>query len=323
MHDAVEAETNPLTRLHLDGYTTFHLRLPTLVSEASDKLLCVCCFPQSLHERAFVGKHVEPEDLARLLEADRERPLAVYVHGNAESVHSSLAARNFVNRHLNAIYLSFEWQGYGTSISLPPRFDAQSERCRCVLRFLLQREAGVVRNPILLVGYSLGCAVLLDAIKKERIASAARSSSCRAPFGTVLLAPFLSAASLMVSPPVMTDVVTHLFPPMNNADAVLHLRTDVFVVHGTKDKTIPHRHSFRLVQSFRSSAGNMPYRSRLLIFPNATHSDLLVGSNISHLSLHVREFFRKRMREYGMRVETFPRRMSETPTAKATSVLAI
>ncbi|KAK3252053.1 hypothetical protein CYMTET_38611 [Cymbomonas tetramitiformis] len=88
MHDAVEAETNPLTRLHLDGYTTFHLRLPTLVSEASNKLLCVCCFPQSLHERAFVGKHVDPEDLARLLEADRERPLAVYVHGNAESVHS-------------------------------------------------------------------------------------------------------------------------------------------------------------------------------------------------------------------------------------------
>eukprot|EP00854_Cymbomonas_tetramitiformis_P027753 gene27753-34265_t len=295
-YDAIEGEEHTLARLHLNGYFTFHLRLPSTSSSRSVKMLCVCCFPRSLEEDSFVGEHLKQEDVERLLAADGERTIALYVHGNAESVHSCFVARNFVNRHLSAVYLSFEWQGYGTNMASSPRFDAQSERCLALLRLLLKRGKAKPRNPVLLVGYSLGCAVLLDAIRKERTACDARIAGLRAPIGTLLLAPFLSAASLIVSPPVVTDVVTHLFPPMNNADAVMYLRTDVLVVHGAKDEIIPARHSSRLVRSFRSAVANRSHRSDTLLVPEATHTNLLLGPNISYVSSVVRKFFRMQKR---------------------------
>eukprot|EP00854_Cymbomonas_tetramitiformis_P000277 gene277-525_t len=290
--DLADHPGRALKRLHSSGLHTFYLQI--LEENAHEKMLCVCRFPRiSGSEYAEEPTHVRPSEILTMIRERYKTPVVVYVHGNAESVHTSFAACDFVVNQIDAIYVSFEWRGYGMEGSKRPRFKAQSDRCGYLVRFVLSdRLQSAHRNPVYLLGYSLGCAVLLDAV--ERIRSESRNScdqdlACRLVI-TILLAPFLSAAALVISPAFLTDVVTHIFRPMNNARAIRSLRSDVLVVHGMNDDVIPSNHSPKLLEIFKSSVMNLPHRSKLVLLKDATHNTLLTRSNGSRVANSLREF---------------------------------
>ncbi|KAK3288849.1 hypothetical protein CYMTET_3673 [Cymbomonas tetramitiformis] len=284
-----------LRHLHSLDLYTFYLQVSS--NGANEEVLCVCRFPRKPGDEARRAAHVTRANVLDMIREAKGTPVALYAHGNAESVHTSFAVSEFVQENLDSIYVSFEWRGYGMDESKKPRFDAQSDRCAALLRFV-SSDVGclVLRNPVILIGYSLGCAVLLDAVEKRRraLSDAGNDVLSHRLVVTILLAPFLSAAALVVTPSFLTDVVTHIFPPMNNARAIRSLRSDVFVVHGTGDDVIPSKHSPKLLEVFQSSVGNLPHRARLLFLRDAKHNTLLAGTNRLRVAMELQQFMSAR-----------------------------
>ncbi|KAK3249165.1 hypothetical protein CYMTET_31809 [Cymbomonas tetramitiformis] len=275
-----------LGRLHLMKLATFCLDVKECGCEVKN-MLCVCAFPIGSVGNT-TPRHFAAEDVHRLLEDNRHIDVVSYSHGNAESVHALSSMRDFVTIHMKCVFVSYEWQGYGTDHKHKPRFHAQSARCQALLKFLKRTRFEMPDSQcnVIPVGYSLGCAVVLDAVKKIRHARVSnRKKKCKNNFKAVILfAPFLSAFSMLIRSTIFADLSTHVFAPMNNANAIKDVGTNLFVAHGTQDEVIPTQHSHELVRIYDSAVANSAYASELCIVDKANHVTLFMNSHKHYLS---------------------------------------
>ena len=247
-------------RLHARGLHTFYLQ-----AENGEKFLCVLGFPG---EPEMQGRFLERggTQAQELLISNHHRydRIGCYAHGNAETVHDATAPAQLL-RALGCAYLAHEWSGYGTTADRAPRFHAQVDRCATLLRFV--RDASTGARPPLLVGYSLGCAVLLAAWPLAQT----QWPSC-----VLLLAPFYDAAGVVVRVPLLREILGVLaLPGMHNGRAIMNLRAPLLVVHGEADNVIPRSHSNDLIRAY-NDVDNGQRPAKLRTYPSATHTNLLL-----------------------------------------------
>jgi len=120
--------------------------------------------------------------------------------------------------------------------------------------------------PVVLVGYSLGCAIALHA------ADAHRTDSF--PQATLLMAPFVSAAAVVLAPRSWLLNLTSIYSPwdvFSMRTAALRNGHTLFVAHGGADEVIPVAHGRAIAQW---AAQHAPKRVAFLEVPDATHATL-------------------------------------------------
>ncbi|KAK3249643.1 hypothetical protein CYMTET_40923 [Cymbomonas tetramitiformis] len=271
-----------LERMHGRGLYTFFLH----TEDESDAFLCVVSFPDMNAPFGSRGHHLErgSAQAINLLRSGRARydRLGLYQHGNAETVHDAAAALQMFVK-LNVAYVAHEWYGYGTTADRAPTFQAQSRRCAALLRLL--RAAAEDLLPPVLIGYSLGCSILLAAWPRVH----AEWESV-----VVLLAPFYDATGVVVRVPMLREICGYFaLPHMHNGRLVINLRAPLMVAHGTSDQLIPVSHARDLVKAY-DDVNNGQREGVLRCYAGATHTSLLDSSKTrSDLIADVRAFIHK------------------------------
>jgi fermentation-respiration switch protein FrsA (DUF1100 family) len=151
-------------------------------------------------------------------------PLAVFFHGNAETIDDSIGHAEMYNRLGWAVLLP-EYRGYGRSGGRP----GQGAMVRDAVAFLdmVRARADIDNSRIVLHGRSIGggvaCAVAAE----------------RTPAGLILESTFTSLASFCWKfgvPPVLCS------NPYRNDAVVRGLEAPVLVMHGTMDDIVPVAH---------------------------------------------------------------------------------
>ncbi|KAK3289704.1 hypothetical protein CYMTET_2833 [Cymbomonas tetramitiformis] len=278
LQDKLPSET--LERnLHKMGVFTFRLR----DGDTVDDFMCLCKFPSDTTGDP-TACCLDSASMLDMRVKNRDTRIVVYVHGNAECVHTSVPAQEFVTTTLHKIYVTFEWRGYQSRSQSCPTFESQCVRLLAVLRFL-SGTSDDQSLSIALLGFSLGCAVLLRSVQLARLPALRPSVANDVRIERVrfvcLLAPFLSGPAVLLKNTILEDALVHVFPPMNNAAAVGALQIPMLAIHGTEDGVIPTHHSEKLSQYFEASTYNRRYRSRYVYVDGATHSTLLCAPHVA------------------------------------------
>jgi pimeloyl-ACP methyl ester carboxylesterase len=221
--------------------------LSAMLSEKTG-LPCVCALPSSVEARYYV----------------------VYTHGNSENLVSCAWFVKELCRVLHADVYALEYPGYftneeGTLLAEPSEggcFDASA----VFVGEVASREREGRGLPVVLVGYSLGCAIALHAADVHRTDSF--------PQATLLLAPFVSAASVVLAPTPWLLSLTSLYSQFDvfaMRTAALRNGHVLFVAHGTADEVIPLCHGRAIAQL---AAKHSPDKVAFLEVPDATHASL-------------------------------------------------
>ncbi|HXE89787.1 MAG TPA: alpha/beta hydrolase [Terriglobales bacterium] len=170
----------------------------------------------------------------------------LFTHGNAEDIGHNDSFLQALHDAGFAV-LAWDYRGYGTSEGRPSEatFYSDSED----VYDYLTRELRVAPERVLLLGRSLGGA------------SAVHVASARPVAGLVLESTFVSGRRMLARHPI--------FPidRYRSIDRLRHVRCPVFVIHGTKDSTIPFEHGQTLFET-----ANPPKRSWWV--EGAGHNDL-------------------------------------------------
>jgi len=213
-----------------------------------------------------------------------------YSHGNSENISSGAWFAVELSRVFKADVYSYEYAGYFAhrEDALPPPpseagcFDASA----VFVGHLARRERETRGLPVVLVGYSMGCAVALHAADAHR-----RDDF---PAAVLLLAPFVSAASVVLAPRSWMLSLTPFYSPVDvfcMRTAALRQGHCLFVAHGTADEVIPAAHGRAIAQW---AAQHSPKDVAFLEVPDATHASLRLHSEVYEQFL---EFLSARMRQ--------------------------
>jgi alpha-beta hydrolase superfamily lysophospholipase len=153
----------------------------------------------------------------------------VYMHGNNEHISRCTGLLRHLSERCEANVYAAEYPGYSKHTGAP-----SEERCYDTLdrfvRLVVQRAAP---GPIILMGYSMGGA------------PAAHAASASGVSGLVLVAPFVSAASVALAHTVQELSWSFLWAPVDvfrTPHLVTALSCPVLVVHGTDDALISCAH---------------------------------------------------------------------------------
>ncbi len=185
----------------------------------------------------------------------------LFTHGNAEDLGHNDFFLDALHRAGFAV-LAWDYRGYGTSEGRPSEttFYSDSED----IYDYLTRQLGVPPERVLLVGRSLGGASAVHIASQKRVA------------GLVLESTFVSGRRLLVRWPIFP------FDRYRSRDKLRHVHCPVFILHGTKDETIPFEHGQLLFD-----AANPPKQSWWV--EGAGHNDLFFVAGKEYLR-RLREF---------------------------------
>jgi len=189
------------------------------------------------------------------------RLAVIYFHGNNENL---ITMRNFLvdlGEALQATVYSFEYQGY-----FHDETGTKPSEQGCYLN--AEKFYAAVRTttdlPVVLFGYSMGCAVALHTAQVHR--------NDALPLVLVLLAPFVSAASVELarSGGMLTlSPLWSLFDVFVMKYDAIHQGRPTFVAAGGNDKVIPAFHA-EAIAAYAGRHGKMRY----LFLPEATHANI-------------------------------------------------
>jgi len=209
-------------------------------------------------------------------EHSRPRMVVVYSHGNSENILTCRWFLEEISRVFQADVYAFEYAGYfqHSDESRPPApsesgcFDASAVFVGQLAR--LERER---RNlPVVLLGYSLGCAIALHAADAHR-----RDDF---PAAVLLMAPFVSAASVVLAPRSWLLNFTSVYAPLDvfvMRTAALRNGHALFVAHGSADEVIPCAHGRCIAEL---AAQHAPKNVAFLMVPDATHASLRLHQEV-------------------------------------------
>lgn len=174
---------------------------------------------------------------ARLVQpADPTAPAVLVFHGNGEAVSDWSRVQALLFR-AGVGSMVFDYGGFGASVGTPSvermRADAQAAYTAWLQRTPQARSH-------VLVGHSLGNAVMLDAVPLLR----------PAPSGVVVHAGFTSAREFAVRERLVSPLLAQLLPDLwDNAAALARPGPEVLVLHGEQDDVIPAEMGRRLAQA--------------------------------------------------------------------------
>lgn len=183
----------------------------------------------------------------------------VYFHGNAESVKTLYPFIVDLSAVLEATVWAFEYPGYYEGSEKPSEkgcFQAAEKFCAYI--------QNVAQEPVVFFGYSMGCAMALHAALVHKAEDF--------PSAIVLLAPFMSAASVRLAHSQLTLLAAPLWAPIDvfrMRESALEQGHPLFVATGSNDDVVPPCHGEEI-----SRVASIHGTSEHLSVPGATHASI-------------------------------------------------
>jgi alpha-beta hydrolase superfamily lysophospholipase len=167
--------------------------------------------------------------LVKPASAAPDQPMILICHGQGETIDLWTPAQDFLaGRGFSS--LVFDYAGFGES-SPVKRLALLSRDTAGILAQIDRLLPG--HPPLILVGFSLGAAALLEAGRQLKPA-------VPLPQALILCEPFLSVRSLMVSMNMMPKALAGLVPDLfNNGKHIRHSVPDLHIVHSQNDEVVP------------------------------------------------------------------------------------
>jgi fermentation-respiration switch protein FrsA (DUF1100 family) len=182
---------------------------------------------------------------------ERPRAVLLYAHGNAGNLSYDAPLLKYLQQKLRVTALVFDYCGYGRSAGTPTA-DGILRDARAA-RTLLARRAGVKVTAVVLMGRSLGGAVVVHLAAETP------------PRGLILESTFSS----------LQEVASHHYPrlawlvPAGKLDSRSQLaryKGPLLQSHGDSDQTIPYSQGQKLFEA-------APGRKRFVTIPGGDHND--------------------------------------------------
>jgi len=204
----------------------------------------------------FENALIETKDGVRLhgwyQEAEKPTAVVLYCHGNAGNIAHRRWVLKLFREYLNATVLIFDYRGYGRSEGVPSELGIL-EDARAARRWLAERAA-VSESEIVLVGNSLGGAVVVDLAAKD----GAR--------GLVLENTFTSLPDVASSHLLGLPSRWLMNNRLDSERKIEHYHGPLLQTHGDADKVVPIRLGRKLF-----AAANEP--KEFVEVPGGRHND--------------------------------------------------
>ncbi|MGD9723241.1 MAG: alpha/beta hydrolase [Pirellulales bacterium] len=198
----------------------------------------------------------ETEDGFRLhgwyVAADHPRAVVLFAHGNGGNITHRIDILDALPHALGASVLAFDYRGYGRSDGHPSEAGVLAD-ARAARRWLAKR-AGVAESQIVLMGESLGGAVVVDLAAED----GAR--------GLVLESTFTSLPDVAAFHYPWLPVKLVMRSQLNSAAKIRDYHGPLLQFHGDMDRIIPFKLGQRLFE-----AANEP--KQFVIIPFGDHND--------------------------------------------------
>lgn len=205
-----------------------------------------CGFDNPLAREAFAQSGV-PCVCAPLTGSEPEYWI-VYFHGNSENMKLAYPYAKDLGKKFRAHVFVVEYEGYCSYKGGAP---APSERgCFGNADRFVAHIKRVAPVPVLFVGYSMGCAVALHAAHTHRRTGVGGGDE-RFPHAVLLMAPFLSAASVKLARNHTALAFNSLWAPfdvMTMKHAALEQGHPLVAASGDADDVVPREHAELIVQ---------------------------------------------------------------------------
>lgn len=195
---------------------------------------------------------------ARIVRAEQSQAPAVLIfHGNGEALSDWSEVQAMLYR-AGVTSLVFDYSGFGNSTGKP---GVESMRADALAAYAMLVRLTPRAERRLLLGHSLGNAVMLDALDDLR----------PAPTGVVVHAAFTSAREYAVSSGLVSPILARLLPDLwDNEEAISRSGSPVLIVHGINDEVIPVAMGRRLAVA----AGS---RATLMAVADDSHDEIYLG----------------------------------------------
>lgn len=201
---------------------------------------------------------------------DSPKYTIIYSHGNNENL---LTLRWYVeelSKIMQADVYAFEYPGYYKKLVNDSQLECSEELCFRDAERFVEHIKRISSLPVILFGYSMGCALTLHcaSVHKEQ----------DFPHAVVLLAPFVSAASVVLAPGERTLALQPLWSPFDvfvMKSSALTQGHRIFIANGGLDTIVPPAHGAALAR-WAGKHGHSTY----LNVPEATHSTIRIFADV-------------------------------------------
>lgn len=160
-------------------------------------------------------------------EPKRGRKVLIRCHGNAENIKRTLWALGDLTE-LGYTVAAVDYPGYGLSAGKPDEAGCYRNVHR-LYEWLIEKR-GFKPEEIFVDGFSIGSGPATELAATKPVG------------GLILEAPFLSAVRVVTSAMTLPD------EPFPNFKRIADVKCPVLIMHGTKDKVIPHAHGRELFE---------------------------------------------------------------------------
>jgi len=199
----------------------------------------------------------------------------IYYHGNSENLMSLKWFISDLSEVLHANVFSFEYPGYYKKLDMYTEMQIQPSEKECFST--AEKFTNAVREMFLdtrvyLLGYSMGCALALHSAEYFK-------KYHSFPTGVILLAPFVSTASVVLAHSKSALSFSTLWAPFDvfpMKHAAFEQGKAIIVAAGGRDEVVPIAHS----QMIAEIASKHSKISKFLEVPEATHGTLRTFSDV-------------------------------------------
>lgn len=178
----------------------------------------------------------------------------LFFHGQDDALSSLVNVFDRLRRERCTV-MAFNYSGHGNSTGTPTVENVRADCVAALEMFLSRADAG----PKIVLGYSLGAAVLLDVLSHHDVRVD----------GVVLASPFASVRAVAIAdgvPAWMSFIVPDVY---NNTRAIASIQTPVLIVHSMTDGTFP----ISMAQEIHAAAQT----SELCIVASPSHEDVIAA----------------------------------------------
>jgi len=167
---------------------------------------------------------------------ERDRPVILYSHGNAEDIGLHLDLIDELSLRTGADVFSYEYVGYSLSrlAGAQPSEEGCYRSIDAAWKFCVE-DLKIHPSRIVIYGRSIGSGPAVDLASRANVAGTAHSPlDIR---GVLLQSPIESGARAVLGYSV--SLVGYLMDPFRNYEKIAKIRCPVAIMHGTADEVVP------------------------------------------------------------------------------------
>lgn len=179
------------------------------------------------------------------IEVNDPRYVFVYFHGNGENLEKFAPFLQFLSDNTESTVYAPEYIGYYATDGKKQE-QPHEDRCFDTAARFVAAVNEMTTRPVVFFGYSMGCALALHAAEVNRIPKGQKASNVDFPFAIVLLAPFVSAASVVLARTTNSLYFSGMYACVDIftlKHAALVQGHPMFVASGGADSVVPPAHS--------------------------------------------------------------------------------